>query len=346
MLESIWFFLWGLLWAIYFMLDGFDLGLGTLMPFVARDDMEKRTVYRAMGPFWDGNEVWLITAGGVTFAAFPLAYAVMFSSLYSALMLLLFALIFRGVAMEFRGQIHHEKWKKVWDYSLTAGSFLAALLLGVAFANIFQGIPIDEKGVYQGSLITLLNPYGLLGGVLFVVMFALHGCIWLALKTEGPLHDRAATLASRLWTALLAAAVIFLAATWFATRLYDNYLENPLFFVVPILLIPIIAVSALVMTRVYISRTRWWEAWFASSLFIVGTTLFGVAGLYPHLLPSSINPAYSVTIHNAASSPLTLKIMLGVALTVIPVVIAYQAWVYHFFKDKIQHSDLAHDEGY
>jgi len=264
----------------------------------------------------------------------------MFSGLYSALMLILFALIFRGVALEYRNKVQHPTWKKVWDYCLVGGSFLPALLLGVAFANIFQGIPIDAEGIFQGSLVTLLNPYGLFGGVLFVAMFLLHGCLWLMVKTEGSVHDKAAAVAPGLWTALAVIAVGFLAATWYATRLYDNYLQNPLMYVVPIILIPVIVVAALVMIRVYLGKGQWWRAWFASSALIVGVTLFGVAGLYPNLLPSSLNPAFSMTIYNSASSQLTLKIMLGVALTCIPVVIAYQAWVYNLFKDPVKEAEV------
>ena len=165
MLETIWFVLWGVLWAVYFMLDGFDLGLGSLLPVLAKNDTERRVVYNAMGPVWDGNEVWLITAGGVTFAAFPGTYAVMFSALYTPLLLLLFGLIIRGVAFEFRSKLEDLGWRKLWDTCLIVGSFVPALLLGVAFANIFQGIPIDKNGVFHGTLLTLLNPYGLLGGL-------------------------------------------------------------------------------------------------------------------------------------------------------------------------------------
>ena len=346
MLESIWFVLWGVLWAIYFMLDGFDLGIGTLMPFLAKDETDKRVVYHAMGPYWNGNEVWLITAGGVTFAAFPATYAVMFSGLYSALMLILFALILRGVANEFRHQVENPRWKSIWDACLFIGSLAPALLLGVAFANIFQGIPIDEAGVFQGNLFSLLNPYGLLGGIFFTLLFTVHGAVWLAVKTEGELHDRSAALAGKLWIALAVVAVAFLVCTWFYTRLYDNYLQNPFLFMVPIVLIPFIAVGALVMLRIYMARGHWWKTWFASCILIVGVTLFGVAGLYPNLLPSSINPAYSMTIFNSASSPLTLKIMLGVALIFVPIIIIYQSWVYHFFKDKVKTSELAQEEGY
>jgi cytochrome d ubiquinol oxidase subunit II len=341
MLEAIWFILWGVLWAVYFMLDGFDLGLGTLMPVLAKGDQDRRLIYRALGPHWDGNEVWLITAAGVTFAAFPTTYAVMFSSLYSALMLILFALILRGVSFAFRGALASPLWKAVWDWCLTIGSFLPALLFGVAFANIFQGIPIDAEGIYQGTLFTLLNPYGMAGGVLFVALFFLHGSLWLAVKSAGELHQRAARLAARLWPVALIMAVLFLLATLRLTHLYDNYLNHPVLF-----LIPLIAVAALIMTRVFIQKAAWWPAWFASSLTIVGTTLFGVAGLFPNLLPSSLDPAYSLTIYNSASSPLTLKIMLGVALTFVPVVIAYQVWAHYLFKDKVKEEDLVHEEGY
>jgi cytochrome bd ubiquinol oxidase subunit II len=346
MLESIWFVLWGVLWAVYFMLDGFDLGLGALMPVLARNEDERRTVYRAMGPFWDGNEVWLITAGGVTFAAFPVTYAVMFSGLYSALMLVLFALIFRGIALEYRSHMDDARWRKLWDTCLVGGSFAAAVLLGVAFANIFQGIPIDGEGVFQGDLFTLLNPYGLFGGVLFLLMFLLHGSLWLILKSEGDLQTRTAQLAEKLWIALAVAAVGFLVATWFATRLYDNYLKNPFFFAVPIVLIPTITVAALVLIRVSIAKERWWSAWFSSSAFIVGVTLFGVAGLYPNLLPSSLNPDFSLNVTNSSSSPLTLKIMLVVALIFVPVVLVYQTWAYRLFKDRLEDGEATHDEAY
>jgi cytochrome d ubiquinol oxidase subunit II len=341
MLETIWFALWGVLWAVYFVLDGFDLGLGSLLPALARSEQDKRVIYNAMGPFWDGNEVWLITAGGVTFAAFPGTYAVMFSALYSALMLLLFALILRGVAFEFRGKVDSPAWKGLWDVCLWLGSFLPALLLGVAFANIFMGIQIDKDGVYQGTLFSLLNPYGLLGGVFFVVMFMVHGALWLAIKATGELEERARAMAKKLWPLLAILAVVFLVATWFYTRLWANYLNNVLLWALPLL-----AVAGLGLSRVFMAQKAWGKAWGASALMIAGATLFGVAGLYPNLLPSSLDPAWSMTVSNSASSPLTLKIMLGVALVMVPIVLAYQAWVYVTFRHKITDEDLAYEEAY
>lgn len=330
MLETIWFILWGVLWAVYFILDGYDLGMGSLMPFLAKSDKEKQIISHDIGRYWDGNEVWLITAGGVTFAAFPTAYAVMFSSLYSALMLLLFGLIFRGVAVELRSHTDSPGGRRFWDACLTVGSFLPALLLGVAFANIFRGIPLDSEGHYQGTLLTLLNPFGLLGGALFVLLFLVHGALWLAIKAEGALEQRAASAATKLWPLLLGVAVVFLAATWFATNLYINYMHHPVLWI-----IIAVTVAALVMVRVFLTKQSWGKAWVSSAVAIGGATAFGIAGLYPALLPSSIDPAYSLTIHNSASSPLTLKIMLGVALFFVPIVIVYQIWALMLFKDKV-----------
>lgn len=328
-LASIWFFLWGLLWAVYFMLDGFDLGIGSLLPFLAKTEKDRRVMTGAMGPYWDGNEVWLISAGGVMFAAFPTAYAVMFSSMYSALLLLLFGLIFRGVSMEFRTKVDSARWRAVWDHCLFAGSALPAVLLGVAFANIFQGIPFDKDGVYHGTLLTLLNPYGLLGGALFLLLFLVHGALWLTIKTEGALQSRAGRAAGAMWIPLLAVAVAFLAASKVYTPLYNNYFNHPALFV-----IPAAAVAGLVLTRIFISSASWWKAWIASAVTIVSATFFGVTGLYPNLFPSSLNPAWSLNVTNASSSQLTLKLMLGVTLVMVPVVIAYQVWTFVFFKDK------------
>jgi cytochrome d ubiquinol oxidase subunit II len=339
MLGIIWFLLWGVLWAVYFMLDGSDLGLGTVMPAVAKNEEQRKMVYRAMSPFWDGNEVWLITAGGVTFAAFPAAYAVLFSGLYTPLMLLLFALILRGVTFAFRSKVDDPKWRSIWDLCLVLGSFLPALLLGVAFANLFKGIPIDGEGIFQGNLFTLLNPYGLAGGLLFVAIFAMHGSLWLATKAEGELLGQAEALAKRIWPLVLLLAVIFLLASLRVTNLYDNYVANPVLF-----LIPGAAVLALLATRMFMALAAWWKAWMASALTIVSTTLFGVIGLYPNLILSSLDPKFSMTVTNSSSSPLTLKIMLGVALTFVPMVIAYQVWVHFLFKDKLTDDEVAYEE--
>lgn len=336
-LEIIWFFLWGLLWAIFFMTDGFDFGVGMLYPFLGKSEQDKRVMLNSVGPLWDGNEVWLITAGGVTFAAFPQVYAVMFSSLYSALMLILFALIIRGVSFEFRGKVDSPAWRKVWDTTLFVGSLVPALLFGVAFANIFKGLPIDGEGILQGNLFTLLNPYGLLGGILFVLLFLEHGAIWLSIRSEGEFHARVSKVAGGLWPILLIAAVLFLAASWFMTPLYDNYIAHPALF-----LVIIMTVAALLGIKLFLKQEAYFKAWFSSSLTIVGATFFGVIGLYPNLFPSSIDSAFSLTAHNASSSPLTLKIMLVVVLIFIPIVIAYQIWTYNLFKTTVTEEDFTY----
>ncbi len=341
LLESVWFFLWGLLWAIFFMTDGFDLGIGTLYPFLGKTERDKHMMIHAMGPLWDGNEVWLLTAGGVTFAAFPLVYAVMFSTLYAALMLILFALILRGVSFEFRNKMDSPAWKKLWDGCIFVGSFLPALLFGVAFGNIFQGIPFDQEGVYQGTLVTLLNPYGLLSGVLFLCLFLIHGALWLAVRSDGELEQRADNLAAKLWPVLTGIAVVFLVATYVFTPLYNNYLANPVLF-----LVPAVAVAALGGIKYFHLKRELLLSWSASAGTIVGCTFFGVIGLFPNMYPSSLDPEYSLTAYNASSSPLTLQIMLIVVLLFVPVVLAYQVWAYKLFSVKVTDDDLAHEEMY
>ena len=185
-LQILWFVLWGLLWAVYFILDGFDLGVGMLYGFLGRDEAEKAAIRQSIGPVWDGNEVWVITAGGATFAAFPAAYASLFSFLYSAFLLILLALIFRGAALEFRAKAEGASWARTWDLVLSGASLLPALFFGVAFGNLFRGLPIDASG-YHGTLLGMLNPYGVLTGVFFVALFAVHGALWVALKTSGEL---------------------------------------------------------------------------------------------------------------------------------------------------------------
>jgi cytochrome d ubiquinol oxidase subunit II len=340
-LQGIWFFLWGFLWAVFFMTDGFDFGIGILYPFVGKSELEKRLMINAIGPLWDGNEVWLITAGGVTFAAFPLAYSVMFSSLYSGLMLILFALILRGVAFEFRGKVDKKSWRNIWDISIFVGSLVPALLFGIIFANIFKGLPIDKAGVFQGSFFDLLNLYGLLGGLLFLLLFIFHGSLWLSIKTDGELHERAISTAVRIWPLLLISAVLFLGASWFYTKLYDNFLARPALF-----LDILLTVAALFASIFFIKGKKLFKAWFSSSIIIAGSVYFGIIGLYPNIIPSGISPDFSITAYNASSSPLTLKITLVVVIIFIPAVIAYQAWAYNLFKGKVTEKDLAYEESY
>lgn len=333
-LQITWFVLWSVLWAVYFMLDGFVLGTGFLSGILAKNDTEKRLLINAVGPVWDGNEVWLITAGGATFAAFPTTYALMFSYMYTALLLLLFSLIVRGVSFEFRGKLEGEQWKGAWDRAIMVSSFLPALLFGVAFGNLFKGLPMDVDG-YHGGLLSLLNPYGILTGLLFVCLFAVHGALYVSLKTVGDLSKRAFELAKMLWIPLLLVALLFLGATAYSTKLYDNYLAAPYLF-----LIPAIAVLALVAVQACMIANKPLKAFAASCVTILFVVFTGVTGLFPNLIPSSLDPAHSLTIYNSSSSQYTLVIMTVVALIFVPIVIAYKIWVYRIFRAPVTEQDL------
>lgn len=342
--QTTWFVLWAVLWAVYFMLDGFVLGTGFLSGILAKNDTEKRVLINSIGPVWDGNEVWLLTAGGATFAAFPTTYALMFSNLYSALILLLFALIVRGVSFEFRGKLDGAAWKSSWDKAIIVSSFLPALLFGVAFGNIFKGIPMRNDFVnlqftYEGGLIGLLNPYGLVTGVLFVLLFAVHGSLYISLKTVGDMSSRALALANKLWPALLVVAVIFLGFTYPATKLYDNYLKAPV-----LIIIPVIAVASLLLIKVFAGKGDNGKAFIFSCTTILFVVFTGVTGLFPNLLPSNLDPASNLTIYNSSSSLITLKLMTVVALIMVPIVIAYKIWVYRIFKAPVTAEEVLADK--
>jgi cytochrome d ubiquinol oxidase subunit II len=336
--QIIWFVLWGVLWSVYFMLDGFVMGTGMLHHVLGKSNGERRVLINIIGPVWDGNEVWLITAGGATFAAFPTTYALMFSYLYTPLLLLLFALIVRGVSYEFRGKEDGAIWRKGWDLAIVVCNFLPALLFGVAFGNIFRGLPMDAAG-YHGSLLYLLNPYGLLTGVLFVLLFVVHGALYASVKTRGDLSARAQGLANKVWPVLTVVAVAFLAYTYPATRLYDNYLQHPVFLVAPLL-----AVAALLGIRLLTARQQPLAAFAASCITILMVVATGVIGLFPNLIPSNIGPEFSLTAFNSSSSIYTLKIMTVVAAIFVPTVIAYKIWVYRVFRSKITVEDLVGDK--
>jgi cytochrome bd ubiquinol oxidase subunit II len=337
-LQITWFALWGVLWAVYFMLDGFVFGTGMLYPFLGRDENDRRRLIEAVGPVWNGNEVWLITAGGATFAAFPTTYALMFSYLYTALLLLLFSLIVRGVSIEFRNKIGGSGWTGAWDKAIAVSSFLPALLFGVAFGNLFEGLPMDRGG-YHGGLFSLLNPYGLVTGLLFVGLFVVHGALYARVKTTGDLASRAESLARRAWPVLLTVAVVFLVFTAFATDLYANYLRAP-----ALLAVPLVAVAGLVFIRVFLARGAAHRAFASSCVTIVLVCFTGVIGLFPNLIPSTLDPAYSLTIYNSSSSRITLAVMTAVALVFVPVVIAYKIWVYRVFRDPVAPEDVAQAE--
>jgi cytochrome bd ubiquinol oxidase subunit II len=337
-LQILWFVLWGLLWAVYFMLDGFDFGAGMLRPFLARNEGERAAALHAIGPVWNGNEVWLITAGGATFAAFPVVYASLFSFLYLPMLLILFSLIIRGAAVEYRGKLDGPRWRGVWDWALAVTSLTAPLVLTLGFGNIFQGLAFDAAG-WKGSFFGLFNGYGLLTAVLFIVLFLQHGAVWLGFRTEGELSERSRKLAGVLWYVVVVVLVGFLVATGFATRLLDNYLSHPYWLVVPL-----VAVLALVDVKMWTSRKRMLPAFLSSCALVLFTVATALVGLFPNLIPSRLDAAASLTAFNASSGPYTLKVMTIVALIFVPIVVVYQFLVYRFFRRPVTRAEVEESE--
>jgi cytochrome d ubiquinol oxidase subunit II len=329
-LAIIWFVLWGVLWGVYFVLDGYDFGISMWMPLLgASSERERTAMYKVTGPFWDGNEVWLITAGGVTFAAFPLAYAVLFSTLYTPLMILLFCLILRGVATELRFQWENPWFRIICDCLTCGASLVATILLGVAFSNLFRGLPLQLDPaqnfyLFKGNILNLLHPYALLGGVVFVLMFLVHGALYLTWRTEGDLRQKAYYMAKMTWPVFLLLFLVYVVLTFAFAGLYKNYFASPLLLALPLLCAVLFLLSGYQM---YLKDNPA-KALLSSCGGILALTLTGVLGMFPNLIPSRLDPEASLTITNAASSPKTLTIMLVVALIFVPTVIAYQIWAH------------------
>jgi cytochrome d ubiquinol oxidase subunit II len=332
--QIIWFILWSVLWSLYFMTDGFVMGCGMLHFTLGKTEAKRRMLVKSIGPVWNGNEVWLVTAAGATFAAFPAMYAVMFSCMYPVVLMLLFSLIVRGVSLEFRGKPQPAALKKIWDAGIFMGGFLPAFFFGVVFGNIFSGLPLDAAG-YHGTLGSLLRPFALLTGALFVGLFSMHGAIYTAIKNEGELGALAEKTAKRLWPFLLGVAALFLIVSRWATGLFDNYSRAPLLFAVPFT-----AVAALTAMRYFLAKRQWGRSFVASCGCIVMVVLTGVIGLFPNLIPSRTDRSYSLTIFNASSGPYTLRIMTIVAFIFVPMVIAYKIWVYRIFRGKITEDEV------
>ncbi len=330
-LNILWFILVGVLFTGFFFLEGFDYGVGMLLPFIGKNDVERRIVINTIGPFWDGNEVWMITAGGALFAAFPHVYATMFSGFYMALFLMLVALILRGVAIEFRSKDESSKWRSTWDWMIFIGSTLPALLWGVAITNLIQGIPINSKMQYAGTFFDLLSPYTLVGGVAFLLVFLFHGALFLTLRVEGELIERSRKAAVKIG---LLAALVFLSLvglTYTNTDLFKSALASSALWG---------AVAVFVAGYVLLWLKRFGWAFAMSGLAIAFTTIAFFSGLFPRIMVSSINPAWSLTIHNAASSAYTLKIMSFAALALGPIVLAYQGWTYWVFRKRVTAKEL------
>lgn len=322
-LTTVWFALIAVLWIGYFVLEGFDFGVGILLRVLGRDEPERRAMLRTIGPVWDGNEVWVLVAGGATFAAFPEWYATLFSGFYLALFLVLVALIMRGIGIEYRNKRGDAAWRNRWDTAIAIGSFVPAVLWGVAFANIVAGVPIDADKQFTGSLLTLLNPFGLLGGLTTLLLFVTHGLVFLSLKTDGELRERAAGLVLKVGLPTAVVAVMFLA--------WANAIRGDGLSIAAAVVAALAFVGALAAAKV--RREGWAFIGSAVTIALAVASLF--LALFPDVMPSSTDPAFSLTTTNAASTPYTLSIMTVVAVVFTPLVLLYQGWTYWVFRKRV-----------
>ncbi|MEO0027219.1 MAG: hypothetical protein RL716_550 [Actinomycetota bacterium] len=332
-LNEIWFLIVGFLFIGYFVLDGFDFGVGMALPFLGKDDTDRRVLINSIGPVWDLNETWVIVAGASLFAAFPEWYASLFSGFYLPLLLILAALIMRGVAFEYRGKGHtigadETKWKARFDWMIVIGSALPSLLWGVAFANIVEGVPLNKDHVFTGNLFTLLNPYGLLGGLVTLTLFFTHGLVFITLKTDGDIKDRARALATR-----VGIVATMLAATFLVWTLIAH------FSVIGFILTALAALS--LIAALFANHLKREGISFSLLVFTIITAVGSLfAALFPNVFPSSTNPAFSLTIDNASSSQYTLTVMTWVAVIMIPLVLLYQGWTYWVFRKRVSRNSI------
>ncbi|WP_438449296.1 cytochrome d ubiquinol oxidase subunit II [Gorillibacterium sp. sgz5001074] len=332
MYETLWFVLITVLFVGFFFLEGFDFGVGMLVPILGKSDTERRVIINTIGPFWDGNEVWLITAGGAMFAAFPNWYATLFSGFYMALFLMLLALIGRGVAFEFRSKLENPRWRKTWDWVIFFGSLLPPLLWGVALANLMRGVPIDGKMQYVGTFWDLISVYSVVAGVSVVLLFLLHGALFLALKTEHPIRQKAHDFAVRIGAIATLSVFIFIILSYVETDMFTQEGINPG-------TVPVLAGIALVSVRYLLKAKREGWAFVMTGVTITLSTISVFTCLYPRVMISSLNPDWTLTIHNASSNEYTLKVMTVVALCTVPLVLAYQAWTYWSFRKRVSVKD-------
>jgi cytochrome d ubiquinol oxidase subunit II len=328
-LVPFWFIVIAILWTGFFILEGFDFGVGMLHTAVGTDDASRRAAINTIGPLWDGNEVWLIVAGAAIFAAFPGWYATMFSGLYLAMVLLLAALIVRGVAFEYRGKRDGVRWRRTWDRLLTAGSVLAPLLIGIALGDLLHGLPINSNQDYTGSFWDLLPPYAVFTGITLVWICLLHGATFLSLKTAGDMRQRAGVIARRVAPATAAFVLGFV--------IWTHVTASTTFFLNPVELLAVLAAIAAVWL-VYDHRDGF--AFAATTVTMAACIVSIFTGLYPNVMVSSTSKAYNLTVHNTASGPYSLKILTIVALIFLPLVLAYQAWTYYIFRRRLSADDF------
>lgn len=330
-LDVVWFILVCVLFAGFFTLEGFDYGVGILLPFLGKTDVERRQMINTVGPLWDGNQVWMITAGGATFASFPHVYATLFSGFYLALFLMLAALIARGVAFEFRSKDKSIAWRKTFDYCIFFGSLIPALLWGVTVGNLIQGTPIDAQMNFVGGFFDLLSPYTILCGLAFILVFVYHGALYTAIKTTGPISERARATALVEGVITAVGALVLVGATYYFTDLFNSMIATVAF-----ALCIVFFLISWGFTRV----RRPGVGFTFSCLSIISVTAAYFAGLFPRIMVSSLNPAWSLTIKNASSSEYTLTLMTIVALIFVPIVLIYQGWTYWTFRHRVSPDDL------
>jgi len=330
-LHDVWFVLIAVLWIGYFFLEGFDFGVGILTKLLARDRTEKRVLINTIGPVWDGNEVWLLTAGGATFAAFPEWYATLFSGFYLPLLIILVCLIVRGVAFEYRAKRPEEHWQRNWETAIFWTSLIPALLWGVAFGNIVRGVKIDRNFEYVGNFWDLLNVYSILGGLVTLTLFTFHGTVFVGLKTVGDIRERSRKLALQVGLATAVLALVFL--IWTQIDSGDG----------ASLVALVVAVAALVGALAMVNGGREGWAFILSGLTIVAAVAMLFLSLFPDVMPSSLNADWSLTVTNASSSQYTLKIMTWCAVIATPIVLLYQGWTYWVFRKRIGTHHIAVD---
>lgn len=331
-LNILWFILITVLFIGFFFLEGFDYGVGALVPILGKDDDERRVVLNTIGPFWDGNEVWLITAGGAMFAAFPHVYATMFSGWYLALFLILLALILRATGIEFRSQKPSLSWRKKWDAVIAISSILSAILWGVAVSNLVIGVPIDADMQYAGSFFTLLRPFCLVGGVMLALIFLYHGACYLMLKAgDQAVLERAQGVAEKLGIPMIVVTVVWVVWAFFTSTMFENVLA-----IVFVALAAVLMILSVLFTKKRASG----KAFICIGLAIACCVAGVFAGMFPNIMISTLDPAYSLDIYNAASSPKTLSFMTKVALTLVPVVLAYQIWSFYVFRARVTKKKL------
>ena len=320
------------MFTLFFVLEGFDFGVGAVAKFLGRDDHEKRVYLNTIGPFWDANEVWLISAGAAMFAAFPHWYATLFSGFYIAFVFMLLALIIRGVAFEFRGQVDHPVWKKVWDWAIFLGSCIPPFLWGVALTNFMTGVPIDENKEMLGGFLQLLHPFALVGGVMFLLLCIVHGLQFISIRTEGELKERAQRASRGFAPLALISLLAFAIIGYLKTDIFTAH--GPLWIALPIL-----AWVALLLSSILNVRNRDGWAFFLTSLTMIFLVASVFIGLFPRVMISTLGVANDLTVYNASSGDYSLKVMSYVSLTIIPFVLAYQGWSYYVFRERIKGKD-------